>query len=177
MADALGGPDRSDLSTRPISRPVALGYLQVHVLMTPAELARTKQDLEMYARRSGYTLGSVFVEQLVGHPSAYAGLLVAAHAQQAGAIVLPSLAHLAVLDDPANVRARLEERTRARVLVATEPTQPAAGTIGAQADQPSGDERDDLGGCTGIDSSDCHKGRSRRQGVGDADDPMAGPSP
>lgn len=82
---------------RPISGvpPLMVGYLRVHQLKaTRAEITAVFDE---YARRKGFRLAEVFIEQDSTTPSAFGELIAAVKHHSARAVVVPSIDHLAVL--------------------------------------------------------------------------------
>lgn len=79
----------------PGAPPVMLGYVRLSQLgMSPAQATAAFSD---YARRNGFWLAEVFVEQDSTRPAAFDSLLRAAKQRAAGVIAVPSVDHLAVL--------------------------------------------------------------------------------
>jgi hypothetical protein len=76
------------------TRPLLLGYLRAHLLMTEAELASTTQELASFAAAEGYTLGTVFVEHTDREPAAFEALVAAVRQQEAAAVVVPNSRHV-----------------------------------------------------------------------------------
>lgn len=101
-----------------LTRPLALGYLRAHLLMTDEELDDLTTRLSAYVRQQGYALGTVFVEQVTGAPAAFHALLAAVRDQEATAVVVPSMQHFSVLGASAVMKQHLEHHTNARVLIA-----------------------------------------------------------
>lgn len=99
------------------TRPMVLGYIREHVLMTPAEVARVRGELETFARTEGYALGTVFVERLDRSPAAFHALVAALGRVDRPAVVIPAVRHLAAVDGVRNLKQHLEQRTGARVFV------------------------------------------------------------
>ncbi|GAA3550090.1 hypothetical protein [Kribbella ginsengisoli] len=106
----MNDPDRT--------KPLLLGYVRQHLLMTQEELAGVKDRLATYATTEGFTMGPVFVEQRESTPAAFEALVQAIGQYQARAVVLPSMLHFAVLGAPLAVKLTFEQATGAQVLVA-----------------------------------------------------------
>jgi hypothetical protein len=100
------------------TRPLLLGYIRVHLLMTDNELSDTIERLGYFARCEGYALGTVFTEQVHSVPAAFAALVEAVDRDGAQAIVVPSMQHLAVLGRPPLLSDYLQRVTGVRVLAA-----------------------------------------------------------
>lgn len=101
------------------SKPLVLGYIRQHLLMTDDELDHVTSGLAHYAAAEGLTMGTVFVEQCESTPAAFEALVRAIDHQQAIAVVLPSMLHFAVLGAPLAVKLTFERATGARVFVAS----------------------------------------------------------
>jgi len=101
-----------------VTRPLALGYVRAHILMTEYELAAAKQDLADFARREGYALGRVYVERIDQSPAAFQALMAEIHRREATAVVVPGPHHLTVVGSPRSLKDHLEHYTSARVLTA-----------------------------------------------------------
>jgi hypothetical protein len=99
-------------------RPLLLGYVRAHLLMTESELGDVKQDLADFAAREGYTLGRVYVERIDRAPAAFQTLVDDVRRQEVKAVVVPGLHHLAVLGVPTALKDHLEYYTGVRVLTA-----------------------------------------------------------
>lgn len=88
---ARSAPDRPRTSVRPLM----VGYLRVHKLT--AEPAQVTAVFNEYARRQGFSLAEVFIEQDSTAPAAFGRLIEAVKHRSAGAIAFPTIDHLAVL--------------------------------------------------------------------------------
>lgn len=102
-----------------MSEPVALGYLRVHLLMTEIELADTEERLNHFATEQGYHLAAIFHEQAHQAPKAFAAMIAAVNNQNATAIIIPSLLHLAVLGFPTQIAHYLQTTTHAQLLISS----------------------------------------------------------
>lgn len=100
------------------TRPLLLGYVRKHLLMTDDELDDAKERLAHFAQVEGFSLSTVYVEQLETTPAAFEALVEAANRYEITAVVLPSMLHFAVLGAPASIKRHFEQFTGARVLVA-----------------------------------------------------------
>jgi hypothetical protein len=114
---ALIADDRPDAAIRPLM----LGYVRAHLLMTERELSVLKQELARFAQQEGYALGTVYVERIDRIPAALGALLEAVERERPAALVVPSVLHLAPLGLPPKVMHFLEATTGVRVLVAKVP--------------------------------------------------------
>lgn len=103
------------------TKPPILGYMRKHLLMSEAELADTKERLAYFAAVEGFSLGTVYIEQVETTPAAFQALIEAANRYEVTAVVVPSLRHFAVLGAAASAKDHLEHATGARVLVASSP--------------------------------------------------------
>ncbi|NEA32017.1 hypothetical protein [Streptomyces sp. SID13031] len=100
------------------TKPLVLGYIRQHLLMTEDELVGVKARLVDYAFAEGFTMGTVFIEQRESTPAAFEALVQAISQDQASAVVLPSMLHFAVLGAPLAVKLTFERATGAQVFVA-----------------------------------------------------------
>jgi hypothetical protein len=103
------------------TRPLLLGYVLKHLLMTNDELAETKERLEQFASVEGFAMGTIYVEGSATTPAAFEALIEAVNRYQVTAVVVPSLLHLVALASTHNVKDTFERATGARVMVATAP--------------------------------------------------------
>lgn len=101
------------------AKTVVVGYVRVHLLMTPAELVGIKDQLLAFAVAEGFTLGNVFMEQIHTAPDAFRALIDCVLHDGPEAVVVPSLQHLGVLGSPLQVKEDVERGTGVRVLVAS----------------------------------------------------------
>lgn len=101
------------------TKPLALGYIRQHLLMTQDELNDVKVQFVHHAASEGFTMTTVFVEQRESMPAAFEALVQAIREHQAAAVVLPSMLHFAVLGPPLAVKLTFERATGAHVLVAS----------------------------------------------------------
>lgn len=101
-----------------MTRPVALGYLRVQILMTELERKDAEARIRRAAVENGYRLAAVFHEQVNLAPKAFGAMIAAANRHQAAAVIIPSLLHLAVLGLPNQVVSYLESVTGVRVVIA-----------------------------------------------------------
>jgi hypothetical protein len=102
-------------------KPLLLGYIREHFLMTAAELAQTKAQLVTFARAEGFTLHAIYVERIETAPAAFGALVEAVQRYHATAVVLPNLHHMTMLGAPTSIKGHFEHLTGARVLVADPP--------------------------------------------------------
>jgi hypothetical protein len=105
------------------TRPLMLGYIRRHLLMTDTELDDARERLGLFAEIEGFTLGTVYVEHLETTPAAFEALVEAVNRYEVTAVVVPSMLHFALLSAPAAIKDRFEHITGARVLVAAESLQ------------------------------------------------------
>jgi hypothetical protein len=116
MPDFGGGRMRSAEVIGPAS-PLALGYMRKYPLMSEAEVARVQASLAECARRSGYTLGTVHMEELHSDPKAFLEAVAAINLYDVAVVIVPTFAHLGDPGSPGSKRAQLDRETRARVLI------------------------------------------------------------
>lgn len=98
------------------TRPLMLGYIRAHLLMTWDELAIVKANLAVFAASEGYTLGTVYTERIDRSPAAFQALMDAIPREEAKAVVVPGMHHFAVLGAPNAMKEHLQHYTGARVL-------------------------------------------------------------
>jgi hypothetical protein len=79
------------------TRPLLLGYLRKHLLMTDGEVEQEKRRLADFAELEGFTLGTIYLEQLETSPAAFEAWVEADDRYEVAAVVLPSMLHFAVL--------------------------------------------------------------------------------
>lgn len=103
------------------SKPLLLGYVRKHLLMSEDELADTKERLAYFASVEGFALGTVYVENVETVPAAFEALLDAVNRYQVTAVVVPSMRHFMDLGSAASAKDHLERNSGARVLVASSP--------------------------------------------------------
>jgi hypothetical protein len=101
------------------NRPLLLGYVLRHLLLSDEELAAVKERLERFAAEEGYAMGTVYVEVSARVPAAFEALIEAVNRYEVTAVVVPSLLHLAALSAVSNIKETFERATGARVVVAS----------------------------------------------------------
>jgi hypothetical protein len=99
-------------------RPVLLGYVRADVLRNGTELPHVTAQLEAFADREAFSLGTVYVEH-GDHPGAFHALMseVTREDDAAWGVVVPDLRHMTVVEQL--VMTRHEKGARTPVLVAT----------------------------------------------------------
>jgi hypothetical protein len=102
-------------------RPLSLGYISGHFLVTSSELRELTNRLAARAHAEGFTLGTVYVERPDRSPAAFGALLTELEGSGASAVVVPTLHHLTVLGGSTQIRQHLEHVIGARVLIARSP--------------------------------------------------------
>jgi hypothetical protein len=110
------GPEVTDYT-----RPLLLGYILKHLLMTNNELAETKERLEAFAQLEGFAMGTIYVEDSATTPAAFEALIKAVDRYEVTAVVVPGLIHFVALASTHDVKATFERATGARVMVAASP--------------------------------------------------------
>jgi hypothetical protein len=103
------------------TRPLLLGYVRKHLLMTDGELDDTRERLKHFAQVEGFAMGTVFVEEIETSPAAFEALVEAVSRYEVTAVVVPSMLHFAVISAPAAIRDYFERATGVRVMVANSP--------------------------------------------------------
>ncbi|WP_329481528.1 hypothetical protein OG558_03415 [Kribbella sp. NBC_01510] len=99
------------------TQPLLLGYLHRGLMVTEDQVEAGKQELAMFARAEGFTMGVIFVEHAGTWPAAFEALIEAVNRQKVTAVALPSLFHFAAFGVPTDIRDSFERATGARVLV------------------------------------------------------------
>ncbi|MEV6415334.1 hypothetical protein [Kribbella sp. NPDC051718] len=100
------------------TRPLLLGYVLKHLLMTDDELAEIKDQLEQFARVEGYAMGTIYVEDNSTSPAAFEALIEAVNRYEVTTVIIPSRLHFAALAVTHDVKDTFERTTGARVIVA-----------------------------------------------------------
>jgi hypothetical protein len=100
------------------TRPLLLGYVLKHLLMTDDELAETKDQLEQFAAVEGYAMGTIYVEDNSTTPAAFEALIDAVNRYEVTTVIIPSRLHFAALAVTHDVKDTFERTTGARVVVA-----------------------------------------------------------
>jgi hypothetical protein len=101
--------------------PLALGYMRRYPLMRDDEVAGTQQALAACARRNGFTLGTVHVEDVLTDPKAFLDLVAAINLFEISAVVVPTATHLGDPAAPQSKRAYFDRETNACVVIADVP--------------------------------------------------------
>ncbi len=116
---AIAGRGAATMTEVDHTKPLLLGYVRMHLLMTDNELADAKERLAYFAAVEGFSLGTVYVEQVDTAPAAFEALVESVNRYGVTAVVIPSMLHFAVLSSPAAIKDHFEKATGARVLVAS----------------------------------------------------------
>lgn len=101
-------------------KPLILGYIRVHLLMTPLELDAVCTRLAQFAEREGYTLNRIYAEQVHTVPAAFQALIDEVTRADIKTVVVPGMQHLHVL--PAAMKRRFEQATSACIIAAVSQT-------------------------------------------------------
>ncbi|QNE19697.1 hypothetical protein F1D05_19435 [Kribbella qitaiheensis] len=99
---------------------VVIGYMRQHLLMTQTEARYAKERLAYFARVEGFTLGTLYVEQIETWPAAFEALVADAMQDSVSAVLLPSMLHFSVLGPPPMIKRHFERLTKTRVLAVPE---------------------------------------------------------
>lgn len=113
---ALAG--REALSGVDYTRPLLLGYILKHLLMSDGEVADAKAQLEEFAQVEGFAMGTIYVEEAESTPAAFEALIAAVNRHEVTAVVIPSRLHFAALAATQDVMDTFERATGARVIIA-----------------------------------------------------------
>jgi hypothetical protein len=100
------------------SRPLLLGYVLRHLLMTDGELADVRDQLEQFAKIEGFAIGTIYVEETATSPAAFGALIAAVNRYEVTTVVIPSRLHFAALAITHDVKDTFERATGARVVMA-----------------------------------------------------------
>jgi hypothetical protein len=109
---------RGTLSEVDYARPLLLGYILKHLLMTDGELADLEDQLEQFAQVEGFAMGTIYTEKTDTTPAAFEALIAAVNRYEVTTVVIPSRLHLAALAVTHDVKNTFERATGARVVVA-----------------------------------------------------------
>jgi hypothetical protein len=110
------------------TRPLLLGYIRADVLSSGTELNAAEADLEAFANREEFSLGTVFVERSSTR-GAFHALLSEVHGNEsAWAVVVPDLRH--VTQEEQLVLSHEEDFTQTAILPAN--VSPCSGGPGAR---------------------------------------------
>lgn len=99
-------------------RPLGVGYVREHFMMTAAEVAKARDQLTRFAAAEGLTLQCIYIEKLETEPAAFQALVDAARPDEVAAVVVPTLQHLEPRFGERSRREHLERNAGVRVLVA-----------------------------------------------------------
>jgi hypothetical protein len=109
---------RGPLSEVDYTRPLLLGYILKHLLMTDGELADIKGHLEQFAKVEGFAMGTIYTEETETTPAAFEALIAAVNRYEVTTVVIPSRLHFAALAITHDVKDTFERATGARVVIA-----------------------------------------------------------
>ncbi|MFB6718686.1 hypothetical protein ACFCV3_00910 [Kribbella sp. NPDC056345] len=101
------------------TRPLLIGYILKHLLMTDGELAGIEDKLEEFAKVEGYTMGTIFKEDSSTAPAAFRAMIDHVIHYEVTTVIIPSRLHLGALDVNHDVQKTFERATGARVIVAS----------------------------------------------------------
>lgn len=99
------------------SRPLLLGYARRDLYLSGRHVDDLKRELGEFAQLEGFLMGSVYVEDPETAPQAFEALVASVNRYEITAVVLPSLRHLALVGDPADIRLQFERVTGARIML------------------------------------------------------------
>jgi len=107
------------LSEVDYTRPLLLGYVLKHLLMTDGELADIKDQLEQFAKVEGFAMGTIYTEETDTSPAAFEALIEAVNRYEVTTVVIPSRLHFDALAVAHDVKSTFERATGARVVIAS----------------------------------------------------------
>jgi hypothetical protein len=110
---------REALSEVDYTRPLLIGYILKHLLMTDGELADIKVQLEEFARIEGFAMGTIYTEETDTSPAAFEALIEAVNRHDVTTVVIPSRLHFDALAVAHDVKSTFERATGARVVIAS----------------------------------------------------------
>lgn len=110
---------RGALSEVDYTRPLLLGYVLKHLLMTDGELADIKDQLEQFAKVEGFAMGTIYTEETDTSPAAFEALIEAVNRYEVTTVVIPSRLHFDALAVAHDVKSTFERATGARVVIAS----------------------------------------------------------
>jgi hypothetical protein len=110
---------RGALSEVDYTRPLLLGYVLKHLLMTDGELADIKDQLEQFAKVEGFAMGTIYTEETETSPAAFEALIEAVNRYEVTTVVIPSRLHFDALAVAHDVKNTFERATGARVIIAS----------------------------------------------------------
>ena len=102
----------------PHPMPVVPGYMRRYPGMTSDELGEMQHRLAAAARKRGYVLGTVHVEELPTEPRAFDALLSYLKEVAVPAIVVPTFAHIGTINNPGSKYSKLRSETTAEIVIA-----------------------------------------------------------
>lgn len=99
-------------------RPLLFGYVCFGERSSDRNIDLTRKEMLSFANREGFTMADVFVERHSAGTSAFASLVDALQSTEDRNVLVPTLAHFAVLPGLQRAMKRLLEReVQARVMV------------------------------------------------------------
>ncbi|WBQ06726.1 hypothetical protein [Kribbella sp. CA-293567] len=101
------------------TRPLLLGYVLKHLLMTDGELADIRAQLKEFARVEGFAMGTIYTEDTDTTPAAFEALIAAVNRYEVTTVVIPSRLHFDALAITHDVKDTFERATGARVVIAS----------------------------------------------------------
>ncbi|WP_203590728.1 hypothetical protein [Streptomyces sp. SID13031] len=101
------------------TRPLLLGYVLKHLLMTDGELADVRAQLEEFAKLEGFAMGTIYVEVTETSPAAFGALIEAVNRYEVTTVVIPGRLHFAALAVTHDVKDTFERATGARGVIAS----------------------------------------------------------
>lgn len=78
-------------------RPLLLGYIRADVLTSGTDLPGAEAELEAFADREEFSLGTVYVER-GATPGAFHALMTEVSSEEAWGVVVPDLRHVTVVE-------------------------------------------------------------------------------
>ncbi|MET9317244.1 hypothetical protein ABZX12_35960 [Kribbella sp. NPDC003505] len=94
-----------------------LGYARCDLYLSDRHVDDLKRELGEFGQLEGFLMGSMYVEDPETAPQAFEALVASVNRYEITAVVLPSLRHLPLVGDPAEVRGQFERVTGARIML------------------------------------------------------------
>jgi hypothetical protein len=98
-------------------RPLLLGYARRDLYLSDRHVSDLKRELGAFAHAGDFAMGSLYVEDPETAPAAFEAMVASVNRYEITAVVLPSMRHLALVGDPADVHVQFERVTGARIML------------------------------------------------------------
>ncbi|GAB3821448.1 hypothetical protein GCM10028799_33030 [Kribbella italica] len=108
-------PDLDDDLFDDLTRPLLVGYIRRGLLSSEDEIAELENEMALFARLEGYSMGYTYIEYSDRTFAALEALVEFIRSQEDVAVVIPSPLHFLSAAGPLNLRVAFEQATGARV--------------------------------------------------------------